>query len=72
MLAGAVVMAPACWAAAAGLEWMCGTRGLTAQAVTALVPILLGVAVYGLATRLLRLPELDAVLGLVRRRPGPR
>lgn len=71
MLAGALVMAPACWGAARGLEGMLGTRGLLAQALTALGPVVLGVLVYGLVTRLLRLPEVEAVLALARRRrPG--
>ncbi len=68
MVAGAVVMAPASWGLARWLEGLVGTQGLSAQALTALGPVLLGVAIYAVVTRLLRLPELEAVLVLARRR----
>ncbi len=68
MSVAAAAMAPVVWGSARGLEAAVGTRGLAAQALTALVPIALGVAAYGLVARLLRLPEAEAVLGLWRRR----
>ena len=63
-------MAAVTWPTARLLEGMVGTRGLTAQAVTALGPIALGLAVYGALAWLLRSPELQAVLGTVRSRLG--
>jgi hypothetical protein len=56
------------WGAALALERVVGTRGLAAQAVTALVPVALGVLTYGLAARRLALSEAEALLSLLRRR----
>jgi putative peptidoglycan lipid II flippase len=59
------------WGAAHLLEGLVGTRGLTAQAVTALGPIALGLAVYSALAWGLRVPELRDVVGAVRSRwPG--
>jgi putative peptidoglycan lipid II flippase len=58
-------MAAATWPAARLLEELVGTRGLAAQAVTALGPIALGLAVYGALAWLLRVHELREVLGTV-------
>ncbi len=68
MLAAAACMAPVVFGAAQALERLVGTRGLTAQALTALVPIALGVTVYAAVARLIGLSEARAVLGLLRRR----
>lgn len=68
MAAGAALMAPACWWAARWLEELAGTGGLSAQALTALVPVLVGVIIYGVVTRLLRLSEAETLLALARRR----
>ncbi|HEV7501990.1 MAG TPA: murein biosynthesis integral membrane protein MurJ [Vicinamibacteria bacterium] len=70
MGAGALAMAPAVWLAGRAVESRVGTAGLRAQALTGLVPILVGVAVYGLASTALRLPEAGEVLALFRRNPG--
>jgi putative peptidoglycan lipid II flippase len=52
---------------AAMVQSVAGTSGLLAQAVSALVPIVAGIAVYGLAAWLLRIPEVLEVLSLLRR-----
>ena len=58
------------WISARGLEGIVGTHGLRAQAVTALGPVLLGLAVYLALAWLLRVPEIREVLGTLRRRFG--
>jgi putative peptidoglycan lipid II flippase len=63
----AVVMGAASWALAGALERWLGTRGPAAQLVTGLVPVAVGVALYGLLTRLLRVAESEAVWSLIRR-----
>jgi putative peptidoglycan lipid II flippase len=63
-----VGMAGVTWSSARFLEGLVGTRGLTAQAVTALGPIVLGLAVYGLLAWLLRAQELRDVVGNLRSR----
>jgi len=68
MALAAAVMAPLVWLAAAGLERALGTHGLFAQAITGLVPVVAGVAVYGGAAWLLGIPEAAALWGLLRRR----
>jgi putative peptidoglycan lipid II flippase len=68
MVAAAAVMGPAAWAAASWLERLAGTRGLGAQALTGLLPVVTGIVVYLGAARLLRIPEAGALLALVRRR----
>ena len=71
MLLAAAVMVPACLATHAGLLGWLGTRGLVAQSVVALVPILVGVATYGGAALALRVPETHALLGLLTGRRPP-
>ena len=44
-----------------------GAAGLLAQLGGGLVPVVVGVVTYAAAARLLRIPEMDEVLGLVRR-----
>jgi putative peptidoglycan lipid II flippase len=61
-------MAAATWAGARYLEGAMGTRGLAAQAVTALGPVLLGLLAYGALAWLLRVEELRDVLGAARKR----
>jgi len=67
MGAAALAMAGAALASARGLEAVTGGRGLLAQLVDGLVPVAVGVAAYAAAARLLRIPEMDEVIGLVRR-----
>jgi putative peptidoglycan lipid II flippase len=73
MVAAAAVMGGLSWLAAAGVERLVGTRGLGAQLVTGLVPVMVGVALYVLLTRALAVTEADVlwrlVLERVRRRP---
>jgi hypothetical protein len=68
MLAAALLMAPVAWLAAAALEGWLGTRGLPAQLAVGLLPVVVGVAAYAAASRLLRIPEAEAVESFVRRR----
>jgi len=76
MAVAAVGMGAIAWLAAAGLERVVGTHGLRAQLATGLVPVLAGIAVYGLLTRWLGVPEARAVgrltwQRLARFRPPP-
>jgi putative peptidoglycan lipid II flippase len=66
MVLAAGAMAPVVWLTARGLEARVGTEGLYAQAVGGLGPVALGIAVYFAASRLLRLPESDALLATLR------
>jgi putative peptidoglycan lipid II flippase len=68
MAVAAVAMAPIVWFAARAIEARVGTQGLVAQLLTGLAPVALGALVYAAASRLLRLPEADALLGAIRRR----
>jgi peptidoglycan biosynthesis protein MviN/MurJ (putative lipid II flippase) len=61
-------MAAATWTSARLLEELVGTRGLAAQALTALGPIGLGLAVYGALAWLLRVGELRDLVDAVRSR----
>jgi putative peptidoglycan lipid II flippase len=71
MAVAAGVMAPLVWLLAGALERALGTRGFGAQAATGLLPVLAGIAAYGVAARLLGIPEASALWGLVwRRRPA--
>jgi putative peptidoglycan lipid II flippase len=66
--AGALVTAAAAYAAARGLEGWLGTASLLARLATGLLPVLVGVAAYAAAGKVLRIPELDAVAGAWGRR----
>jgi putative peptidoglycan lipid II flippase len=55
-------------ASVTGLEARLGTRGLTVRLVTGLVPVAVGVLAYAGVARALRLSELDAIAGALRRR----
>lgn len=68
MLLAAGLMVPACLLAYDALLTRLGTRGLVAHLVVALVPVIVGVAVYGAAALALRLPEARTLLGLLWRR----
>jgi putative peptidoglycan lipid II flippase len=61
MLASAAVMGALAWAAADRLELWLGARSLLARLVTGLVPVAVGVLVYGALTRLLRVGEAQAI-----------
>ncbi len=67
MAAAALAMAPVAWLAARGLEEALGTQGVVAQAVVALVPVGLGVAVYFGATAALGLPEARRLVSAITR-----
>jgi putative peptidoglycan lipid II flippase len=66
----ALVMAPCAWSSARALEGWVGTRGLVAQVVTGLGPVLVGVAAYLAVAQMLRIPELHELVGPLRRRFG--
>jgi putative peptidoglycan lipid II flippase len=68
MLPAAAAMGLVAWGLAALLERGLGTRGAYAQLATGLVPVALGVAVYGLLTRALHVEEAETLWDLVRRR----
>jgi putative peptidoglycan lipid II flippase len=70
MTAAAAVMAGAAWGTWVLVERQVGTRGITAQLLTCLVPIGVGIAVYLAAAWALRLPELTSLTDSVRRRRG--
>lgn len=70
MLLAAAVMAPVAWGSARLLEARLGTHGLVAQVLTALVPVGLGVGVYGLAAHVLKLAEARTLAAALRRRAG--
>jgi putative peptidoglycan lipid II flippase len=70
MLPAAAAMGLSAWSLAALLERWLGTHGAAAQLATGLVPVVAGVAVYGLLTRALGVEEADALWGIVRRRLG--
>lgn len=68
MTAAAAAMGAACMLCLRGLEGAFGTHGLGAQLATGLGPVLVGVLCYAAAARALRIPEVDAILALARRR----
>jgi putative peptidoglycan lipid II flippase len=69
MALAAAAMGGLAWLTAAGLERVVGTRGLGAQLATGLVPVAVGVLLYGLLTRALRVGEADALWRALRGRP---
>jgi len=68
IVAAAAVMAGAAWLLATELARLVGTQGLLAQATLGLVPVVLGVVVYGGLALLLGIPEARTILTLLRRR----
>lgn len=71
MLAAAALMTLAAQGARAGLEAAMGTGSLLARVLTGLGPVVVGVGIYILAARLLRVPELRVVLDAFARRGEP-
>jgi putative peptidoglycan lipid II flippase len=68
LITSAVILALAARGALGLLERSLGTSGLSAQLLTALVPVGAGIVTYGLLTHLFRVPEAGAVGSLIRRR----
>jgi putative peptidoglycan lipid II flippase len=68
MAGAALAMGLAAWAAAYGLELRLGTQGIGTRALEALVPVAIGVGLYLLLTRALRVAETDVVWRLLRSR----
>jgi len=68
MAAAAALMGPAAWAAASWMERMVGTHGLSAQALTGLLPVVAGAVVYLGAARVLRIPEAGTLVTLLQLR----
>lgn len=67
-LAAAAPMGLGAWGAARAIEATLGTASLAVRAVGALVPVAVGIGIYGAACWALRLPELSDMLSLLRRR----
>jgi len=61
----AAAMGGLAWLSATGLERLVGTRGLGAQLVTGLVPVLVGGGLYALLTRALRVGEAEVLWHMV-------
>jgi putative peptidoglycan lipid II flippase len=66
-VASAAMAVAVAWCAATLEAWL-GTRGLLRQLVVGLAPVAVGIGLYLAAARLLRLPEVDAILGAIRGR----
>ncbi len=65
MAASAILMGVVAGAVAAGLESLLGTRGLLVRSAEALVPVAVGVAVYGLLTRAWGVGEAETLWRLI-------
>jgi hypothetical protein len=59
-------MALVTWLLAQMLEAWLGSHGLVAQLATGLLPVLVGILVYGLAAYALKVPEAGAVVALLK------
>jgi putative peptidoglycan lipid II flippase len=68
MALAAAVMGALAWLASAALEHVVGTRGLVAQLVTGLVPVVLGTLAYLLLTRAMRVGEAEVLWHMARGR----
>jgi putative peptidoglycan lipid II flippase len=68
MATAAAIMGGLAWLAAAGLEGLVGTRGLGAQLLTGLVPVVAGTLLYVLLTHALGVAEADVLWRMVRER----
>jgi peptidoglycan biosynthesis protein MviN/MurJ (putative lipid II flippase) len=66
ILGATAVMAVVSWLLAQRLEAWLGSQGLLAHLATGLLPVVVGVLVYGLAAYGLKVPEAGAVLGLLK------
>ena len=64
----AVVMGAATWGAAELLDGQLGHRSFVSRCADAMIPVVIGGGVYAIACYLLRIEELDQLLGKVRRR----
>jgi hypothetical protein len=62
------VMGVAAWACHAGLAALLDPHNLGSRFALALVPVLLGIAVYAAGARLLRIREIDVYLRRLHRR----
>ncbi len=72
MAAAAAVMGLAAWGSAGALERLLGSGDLARDLATGLLPVLVGVAVYALATRWLGVGEAETLWALARQRFGHR
>jgi putative peptidoglycan lipid II flippase len=72
MAIAAAAMGGLAWLTAAGLERAVGTTGFRAQLTTGLLPVIAGVALYGLLTRALGVGEAAALWQAAGRRLRPR
>jgi putative peptidoglycan lipid II flippase len=70
MVAGAALMGVGAGVASTALERAFGQDGLGAHLLTGLLPVVVGVALYGLLTRWLGVPEAETLWDLVRQRLG--
>jgi hypothetical protein len=70
MLPAAAAMGVVSWGLAALLERWLGTEGAVAQLAVGLVPVAIGIGLYGLLTHALRVEEADALWANARRRLG--
>ncbi len=68
MAVAAAVMAAVAWALAGALTLRLGTHGPLAKVATGLLPVLVGVALYGGLTRALRVAEAEALWRMLRER----
>jgi putative peptidoglycan lipid II flippase len=68
MAAASAMMGAVVWSVARALEQWVGTAGIGRQAVTALGPVLAGVAAYLVLAHLLRIPEARTLFSVLRRR----
>jgi putative peptidoglycan lipid II flippase len=66
ILGATAVMALVSWLLAQRLEAWLGSQGLLAQLATGLLPVVVGILVYGLAAYGFKVPEAGAVLGLLK------
>jgi hypothetical protein len=67
MTVTALGMGAIAWLAARALEESLGTRGILAQAATALVPVGVGIAAYFAGTKLLGLSEAQRIVSAITR-----
>jgi putative peptidoglycan lipid II flippase len=66
ILGATAVMALVTWLLAQRLEAWLGSQGVVAQLATGLLPVVVGILVYGLAAYGLKVPEARAVLALLK------
>jgi hypothetical protein len=66
ILGATAVMALVTWLLAQRLEAWLGSQGVVAQLATGLLPVFVGILVYGLAAYGLKIPEARALLSLLK------